>query len=130
AFKRENHYRLQSDAEAPLDSLDHALALRQLGGGTGNHTMIDVAAQPMPYETGRKFFHRFEVTAAGVGMAGCPGEIRMRSRAEMVDMTEKGGQGCSVEMIEIHRPVVDHEVERRQPCWFYAGRAIGRDEDR
>src|SRR6185437_2470499 len=72
-FKRENHYRLQTDAEAPPDSLDHPLALGQLGGGMRNCAVVDLPAEPVPYEAGRKFLHRFEIAAAGARMARRPG---------------------------------------------------------
>ena len=78
SFKRENHYRLKTDAEASLDLPDHARTLRQLDGRMGNQTVIDMAVQSVPYEAGRKFFRRFEVAAAGAGMARRPGEVRMR----------------------------------------------------
>jgi hypothetical protein len=90
--------------------------------------MINVAAQPMPYEAGRKALHRLEVTTAGLGMAGRPGEIRMRSGTEMVDVTEQSGHTRGVEVIEIRRPIVDHEVERRQRSRLHPGRVIGRNE--
>src|SRR6202035_2920100 len=127
-FKRENHYWLKTYTEAPLDSPDHAPALRQLGGRMRNNTVIDMAIQPMPYEAGGKFFHRFEVTAAGAGMARRPGEVRMSSRTELVNMAEKSGHRCDIEMIEIHRAVVDREVKRRQFGRLHPGRAIGRDQ--
>ena len=127
-FKRENHYRLQADTETPLDSSDQAPALRQLGGGIGDCAMIDVPPQAMPYETGPKFLHRVEVAAAGTGVGGSPGEIRMRSGIETIYMVKKGKHGRGVEVIEINRAVVDHQVERRQLLRLSCGRAIGRDE--
>src|SRR6185437_10661067 len=108
-----NHYRLQTDAEAPPDSLDHPLALGQLGGGMRNCAVIDLPAEPVPYEAGRKFLHRFEIAAAGARMARRPGEISMRAWAQTFDVAKKGGHGRGIEMIEIQRAVVDHEVKWR-----------------
>ena len=93
-----------------------------------NNTVIDMAIQSVPYEAGRKLFHRFEVAAAGAGMARRPGEVCMRSRTELVNMAEKSGHRCDIEMIKIHRAVVDREVKRRQFGRLHPGRAIGRDQ--
>src|SRR5512146_2915506 len=127
-LERENHYRLKTNAEAPFDSCDHALTLCQFGCGMSNRALIYVAAEPMPYEASGKILHRLEVITARACMARGPCKIRMRPRAEMIDMTEQSGHRCGVEMIEIHRPIVDHQVERRQRRPLYPGRVIGRDQ--
>src|SRR5579871_96719 len=91
-------------------------------------TVIHMAVQPVPDETGGKLLHDLEIAAARAGMARRPGKVRMRSGTKMVDAAQQGSYGFSIEMIEVHRTIVDREIERRHPRRLDSRDPIGRHQ--